>query len=478
MSTAEGKRAALPMTRTCYNEAVDNRLGSHKTMNERTEVVFVKRSFAILQVMIICLPLLMMGCTATNTTGPSTTSPTSNVIMLKAVDLMANMTSNAWAQTPVVPDSNIIKSINRFSAGLLQSSVKNAGNVMISPTSVFLALAMTMNGADGETRAAMLKTLADQGITADMINTASRNLMLLLAKSGSKTTLSIANSIWFDQSFNADKIFLQTNADFFKASASKLNFADPQAKDVINAWVKKETHDLIEKIVEKIDKGTVMFLINTVYFISDWKTQFEKKQTCKMTFNAPSGAIETDFMRRIEKMIYFTGNGASGIALPYDDPQFAYFALLPDNQASPRDWLARQDQATMIESILNQMRQKANTTVELFLPKYKASYEDSLVDDLTTLGMGITFAGSKADFSLLSQDREKGLYITDIKHKTFIRVDEKGTEAAAATSVVIGKSVILTADVTLTFDRPFIYGIMDMKTGTPLFIGIMEKPQP
>lgn len=438
--------------------------------------------------LMVSLALTFSGCSAVNTTsptgttkptGPATTatSPTSDGSSSLSVNLMNGITSTAWSKEPVVPESRVLAAINRFSAGLLQRSAVNAGNVLVSPVSVFLALAMTLNGADGETRAAMLRTLADQGITADQVNEVSRSLMSLLSRSGDKTTLSIANSIWFEQRFQADKQFLQTNADFYKAGAYKLNFRDPGAKDVINAWVKRETHDLIEQIVEKIDPGTVMFLINTVYFVSDWAKPFEKKQTRRMSFQGPSGAIETEFMHRIDKMGYFTGNGVTGVSLPYADSQFAYFALMPESGESPDQWLEQQDPATLFGNILSLTRQKANFTVELLLPKYKASYEDSLLDELKALGMGIAFNGATADFTLLSENREPGLFITEVKHKTFIRVDEKGTEAAAATSVEIGKSAVGPADIKLTFDKPFLYGILDLKTGLPIFVGILRNPE-
>ena len=449
----------------------------------------MKRIFTGVIALTIILALTLTGCGAVNTTSPSgtnkptgttpappATSPTSSGSSTLSVNLMNGVTSTAWSKEPGVPDSRILAAINRFSAGLLQRSAGNEGNVLISPLSVFLALAMTLNGANGETRAAMLRTLADQGITADQINEAGRSLMSLMSRNGEKTTLSIANSIWFEQRFQADKSFLQTNADFYKAGAYKLNFRDPAAKEVINGWVKKETHDLIEQIVEKIDPGTVMFLINTVYFVSDWAKPFEKNQTRKMSFQSPTGAVETDFMHRIDKMSYFTGDGVTGVALSYADAQFAYFALMPESGESTAKWLARQDQATLFGSILNLTRQKANFTVELLLPRYKASYEDSLLNELEALGMGIAFKGATADFTLLSENREPGLYITEVKHKTFIRVDEKGTEAAAATSVVIGKSAAGPADIRLTFDKPFLYGILELKTGVPVFVGILNNP--
>lgn len=164
---------------------------------------------------------------------------------------------------------------------------------MISPASVYLALAMTLNGADGETKTAMLDVLADPGLTVDLINNACRSWIDLLEKTDSKTKLEIANSIWFDQDFTPYKPFLQKNADYFAADIKKLNFNDRNTPKIINNWVKEATHNTIDKIVDSIDPDVVIYLINAVYFKSDWQTEFNKNNTRDRTFNTPDGTIET-----------------------------------------------------------------------------------------------------------------------------------------------------------------------------------------
>jgi serine protease inhibitor len=174
-------------------------------------------------------------------------------------------------------------------------------------------------------------------------------------------------------------------------------------------------------------------------------------------------------------MPYFSYNNATGIALPYADEKFAYFALLPDKQLAPREWLAEQDQS-LFADIAEMMAQKPEFTVQLAMPKFEAHYDDSLINELTDMGMGIAFDPYNADFSQMNEQHTKDLYISEVKHKTFIRVDEKGTEASAATSVEIRVTAMPLSDKQITFDRPFLYGIMDLQTGMPLFIGIMEDP--
>lgn len=423
----------------------------------------MKVRLSIALIALVCLSLVLSGCKSPEVTGMTG-------------DLMVGVQAAQRPSAPALPDPAIRQAINRFSAALFKASADNKGNVMISPASVYLTLAMTQNGADGETKAAMLKVLADQGLTADLINQASRDWMIRLNPTGSKTTLQIANSIWFDQNFTPYQPFLQSNADYFSANAYKLDFKDQGTPAVINAWVKQATNGTIDQIVESIDPAVVMYLINAINFKSDWQTPFAKNDTRNQTFNTPNGAIDTAFLHRTGPMGYFAGHDASGVALPYDDGQFAYFALLPDGQVTPREWLAQQDQATLFDNIAGMMAQKANISVELAMPKFESRYEDSMLNELTRLGMGIAFDPNQADFSQMNALHTKDLFISEVKHKTFVRVDEKGTEAAAVTSVEVSLTSMPMSDRQLTFDRPFLYGIMDVKTGLPIFVGIMEDP--
>ena len=411
-----------------------------------------------------------------STTKPSDSAPSSSEALKKAIDLMSAVKAADRPASPALPDEVYRQAINRFSASLLVASLSKQGNVMISPASVYLALAMTLNGADGETKTAMLSLLAEKGLTLDLINQASRDWMTLLNRTGAKTTLSVVNSIWFDQDFVPYKPFLQSNADFYAATARKLDFKDKVAAEAINAWVKDATKGTIDKIIDEIRPDAVMFLINAVYFKSDWKVPFDKSETRNQIFHAPGSDVDTAFMHRTGTMAYLSGKDATGVMLPYDDGQFGFFALLPDKSVKPRDWLAKQNPTTFFADIAVLISQKKDLAIELALPKFETRYEDSLLDELTALGMGIAFDPGKADFSRMNESHEKNLYIGDVKHKTFIRVDEKGTEAAAVTSVEIRMTAMPVSDKQLVFDQPFVYGILDLKTGLPLFVGILENP--
>lgn len=395
-----------------------------------------------------------------------------NRMDIKSADLMANI--NSRSGTPSDPDPQCLSGMARFSSDLLLSSLQNKGNTLVSPISVFLALAMTANGAEGQTKEDMLKVLAGQNISLQQINETAYDLMALINKTEPETKVTIANSIWFRADFEPSVSFLQCNADYFGAGAYRLDFSDPKALDVINGWVKESTHGLIDQIISQIKPTTVMYLINTLYFKADWMTPFEKPRTGQQAFRTPNGSVMVDMMHRTEPMKYFTAEKGRGIILPYINQQFAYFAMLPDEGIEPRAWLSSYLNVAFFDQI-GQAAQAPDQVVALSLPRYEASYEDTLNDELNIMGMGIAFDGGRADFSNLSASKTKGLYISEVRHKTKIRVDEKGTEAAAATSVAIDESAVQ-SDIDLVFDRPFIYGIMDLKTNLPLFIGLLEDP--
>ncbi len=423
----------------------------------------MKRKVGIFLVIITSLTLACFGCPSSGGKG-------------SGVDPMADI--GAAKQPAVSEQGNKIHTngINNFSLALFKESAKNEGNIMISPASVYLALAMTLNGADGETKDAMLKLLAEKGLTVEMLNRSCSSWLALLDETDNKTTLEIANSIWLDKEFVPDQQFLKENKKYYGSDIQKLDFKDPSAPDLINKWVKKATHNTIQEIVESIHPNVVMYLINAIYFHSDWQTPFENRDTYEREFHTPKKVVKTPFLHRTDKMIYISMDQAAGVALPYVDTNFAYFALLPDGELSPREWLSGQDQ-TFFEKLNESMSAKSKCSVQLCMPKFEAEYSDSLIDELTSLGMGIAFEPYKADFSLMNKSHQKNLFISEVKHKTFICVDEKGTEASGATSVEIREESAPLSDQQLTLDRPFLYGIMDIKSGLPLFVGIMENPE-
>ncbi|MDN5314793.1 MAG: hypothetical protein PWP10_3543 [Clostridiales bacterium] len=395
----------------------------------------------------------------------------------EAADLMADVEAQEWPEAAEAPNELAIAQLNRFSEQLLKQAMQNDGNVMISPASIYLALAMTLQGADGTTAEAMKEVLAGSDVTLDELNRTARSLMTYWSSDDDGAQLSLANSIWFDQAFVPEKSFLQTNADYYAAQARKLDFKDAETIEIINKWVSDATQEKITEIIDEIDPSVFMYLINAVYFKADWAQQFEKTDTYERVFNSPDGEKSVDFMHRLGSILDISADGASGVALPYVDSDYTFFALMPDDASNTAEnWLQSQPEGEAFAGIYERINSADELQINLALPRFEATYEDSLKDDLSLLGMDIAFAPGEADFSRMQEAGGKNIYIGDVKHKTFIRVDEKGTEAAAVTAVEMKLTSMPSYDKEIIFDRPFIYGIMHMPTGVPLFTGIMEDP--
>jgi serpin B len=386
-------------------------------------------------------------------------------------DLMAGIRAADWPNPPDDMDEALRSSVLNFSWTMLKASAANEGNVLISPASIYLALAMAMNGARADTLQAMRDTLAAEGMTEEEFDAACRDWISMLRVQSDKTELAVANSVWFRQGYDVAKGFLQTNADYFDAAARALDFDAPEAVDTINAWVEEQTRGVIDRIVEEISPNVMMYLINAVYFKSDWQTPFEAAHTFDGSFAAPGGEVTVPFMHSEREISYAELNGAQGVLLPYDDGRFSFFAVLPPQDTSVRDYISGMDGAG-IAALLAAM---GTGNVSLTLPKFETSYEDRLINELSAMGMGVAFS-QDADFSGMNSQGASDLYISDVVHKTYCRVDELGTEAAAVTSVEMEAKGMPIFDAEIRFDRPFVYGIVDTASGAPLFLGVMEDP--
>ena len=384
-------------------------------------------------------------------------------------DLMKGIISKNKDRVPESMDTELNQAILNFTWNLFKESSENQGNIMISAPSAYFALAMTLNGADNETKTEMLKALSADNITLEELNTGLNDWMTLMSKNRT-AKFSIMNSIWLREGFNVNKDFLQTNADFYSAYIKSLDFDDASAPDEINKWVKDATNDTIDKIVDEISDDLIMYLINAIYFKGDWKEQFSPNKTREMEFNTPTGKVKTDFMNRRGNIDVLKLNDITGAILPYEDEQFAFIGLLPAEGQTPKELI--NDLSAL--DLMMLLKNKEVRNIELSLPKFECSYEDSLKNELSNLGMEVAFKPYYADFSLMREEND--LYIGDVKQKTYIKVDEKGTEASAVTSVEMELTSMPVELPKVVFDRPFVYGIIDAETGIPLFIGIMENP--
>ncbi len=339
----------------------------------------------------------------------------------------------------------------------------------ISPFSILMAYGMTMNGAEGETYDQMQEVFGLSEMSRDEINEAAHSLIKLLTEfDEDHAQFNIANSIWYRDTFDFKSDFLETNQHYYEAAIEPADFADPETVDLINKWVDDNTEGLIDEIVEgPIDPLTIMYLINTIYFNGEWTLQFDENQTSPAPFHAADGEeIEVDMMgfEETQEIEHATGDGFQAVNLYYGDAGFAITLVLPDEDTSLDSWLKDTEWSDWVDLTENFSERE----IFVQLPRFKTEYEiDEFPDLLQELGMIDAFDPDISDFSRMSDARDD-LYISDTRHKTFIEVDEAGTEAAAATSVEIE---VTSAPPTVRLDRPFFYMIREVESNTPLFMG-------
>jgi len=373
-----------------------------------------------------------------------------------------------------VAEKQLTEADNHFGLKLFQKIVAESkdGNIFISPLSVSMALGMTWNGSAGTTREAITEVLEYGDLTADEINQSYKNLLDLLQQADDQVLFQIANSIWYREGFSVLNTFLSINQNYFDAVVRSLDFNRSDAADIINAWVSDKTNDKIKNIIKPpIDPMTIIFLINAIYFKGTWTYEFNTEDTHPETFYISEGnQFECQMMSHKCEHDYFAGDLFQAIDLPYGDGNFRMMVILPNYSVDIDSVIKSMDNATW-NSWLSQLEK---TEINLFLPKFKLEYETSLVKALSLLGMEIAFIPNLADFSNINPDTD--LYISKVKHKTFLKVNEEGTEAAAATVVEIALTSIGN-EIEMRVNRPFIVVLHEQQTGTILFIGKIFNPE-
>ncbi|WP_375509804.1 serpin family protein [uncultured Nostoc sp.] len=373
-------------------------------------------------------------------------------------------------------DTKIVESSNKFGFKLFSEVLKkdrDQKNVFISPSSVAIALAMTYNGASGTTQLAIAKTLELQGLNLSEINSSyAAALKQLLDNSDPKVQLKIANSLWAKQNFSFQPDFIQRIQYFYKAKVSNLNFQDSKAPSIINNWVKENTNGKIDQIIEKIEPSQVLFLINAIYFKGKWSKEFDKSQTAQYPFYTTSGKPKQHpMMSQSGDYRYYESKQFQAVSLPYGkDGKFSFYIFLPKQNSNLKAFY----QNLSVENWDKWITQFSKQKGFIRLPRFKSEYDVTLNDALKTLGMEEAFS-SKANFSGMG----KNLSISEVKHKTFVEVNEEGTEAAAATSVGIALTSLRQEPepFQMIVDRPFFCAIRDNQTGRVLFMGSIIDPQ-
>lgn len=382
--------------------------------------------------------------------------------------------SRATPASPTGPGT----AINDFGFRLLRTLASKSGeNVFISPLGVSLALAMAHNGAAGSTQVAIAKTLGLGSFTDDQLNHANYSLLETLKQADPAVRMEITNALWTQSGFPINPGFLKVNQSFYDAPAQSLDFAgNPEhAVDTINGWVNEKTHGKIPAIVQSVNPGTRLILTDAVYFKGLWKVPFDKHATAPRTFHLQAGgSVDTPMMVKTGRYPYFENENFQAIRLSYGNERFAMYVFLARKKAGLRGLISSLDEARWREWI----GKLADRPVKLVLPRLELKYGKKLNDPLKLMGMTPAFDSARADFSRIHIPPPP-LSIDDVEHKTYVKVDEEGTEAAAATSVGITATAIIGIPMQpfeMIVDHSFFCAIAEQQSGALLFAGIITDP--
>jgi len=350
-------------------------------------------------------------------------------------------------------------------------------NIFISPASVGFALAMTYNGSGGETRTAMAGTLGFPDDSFEAVNLTDSTLIRDMNDSIPGVKLSVANSLWAKQGLTFKKSFLERNTRYYGAEIETLDFSSPGAPATINQWVARKTNDKITKIVDKIREDDILYLINAIYFKGTWTREFDKNLTRDEPFHLLAGAASPrPMMRQSGKYDYLEEDGFQAVRLPYGDGRIGMYVFLPAGGSSLELFHEKLSSGSWDEW----MRSFASRKGSIVLPHFKLEYEASLKQSLAALGMAVAFDPERANFTGMYEAAGRNVYIGDVMHKTFVDVNEEGTEAAAVTSVEMRLTTTAMEPerpFEMIVDRPFFFAIRDEKTGLVLFMGSIVNPE-
>ncbi len=384
-------------------------------------------------------------------------------------------TSTGTADIP-----SLVKGNNAFALALFEVLRSEKGNLFFSPYSISAALAMTYAGARGETELQMAKAL-QFALPQAKLHPAFQALGAELAKrgEGAKASdgkgfrLNIVNALWGQEGYQFLQAYLDLLSAFYGAGMERVDYSQPdKARALINDWVSKQTEERIQDLIPEggVNELTRLVLTNAIYFNAAWATQFDEAYTTDLPFTRLDGSqISVPMMSLTESFNYATANGYLAVELPYDGREMSMVILLPEH--GQLDVYERPLSAETLDKIVAGL---APQQVKLTMPKFEFDAAFSLRDALSEMGMPAAFT---ADADLTGMTAERELFISDVFHKAFVKVDENGTEAAAATAVVVGLTSFNPVEpIEVKVDRPFLFLIRDVKTGTILFVGRVVDP--
>jgi serpin B len=392
--------------------------------------------------------------------------------------------SDKQRETPGISQSDLAKLVEgngAFALNLYQILKGEEGNFLYSPYSISEALAMTFGGARGTTEQQMAETLKFL-LAQNQLHAAFNGLDQELAKRGQGAKgkdekgfrLNVINAIWGQKDFPFSSKYLDLLAQNYGAGLRVLDFmkSPEPSRDTINKWVSEQTEEKIKDLLPQgsITELTRLVLTNAIYFNAAWQNPFYESGTSSGSFNLLTGGnVSVPMMKQQASFGYTEGDGYQAVEMFYDGHELSMVVLLPEIKKFNNFESSLNSQK--LAEIINNLN---SASVRLTMPKFKFDSEFGLKDALTSLGMTAAFDPGSADFS--GMDGKKDLYISDVVHKAYISVDEKGTEAAAATGVVVGTTSMPVEVKDVTLDHPFIFLIRDIETGAILFAGRVMNP--
>lgn len=373
--------------------------------------------------------------------------------------------------------ASIVSADNQFGFELfkqINASLDEPKNTMISPISISLALAMLYNGADGNTKVQMEKVLHKKGFTYEDLNQSYKNLMDELVNHDSKVELSIANAIYYHNTFDIKKSFIATNRNYYQAEVDGLDFSNEEKTlKTVNGWVNNHTKGKIDKIIEVISPETVICLLNAIYFNGEWKNSFNPDNTVDMPFNKEDNlVINVPTMKIWESFNYFSNDDFEMLEMPYGGGKYSMIIFLPQAGKTTNDMIS----LFSSNSVKSWLGSRIQLNKEVWLPKFEFKSDNSLVDDLNALGMTDAFINTLANLKGISEKAR--LKVSEIKHKAYIQLNEKGTKAAAVTGIEVTtlSAVSIEPDKPFKVDHPFVFVIREEDTQAILFIGKVMNP--
>src|SRR5699024_27388 len=404
------------------------------------------------------MAFLLVGCASGNNANQASNDEPNN-----------NQHTNDDASDVEVAEE-IVEANNTFAFRFLKETMKQQEEpLFLSPYSVFMALAMTLNGADAETREEMQELLAVEDFSIEEMNEWNEEFRKVLEKAD-KMEFATANALWLNKDYQFNQKFEQDVTNFYDAEVKELDFRDDKSAKVVNDWVKEQTNDKITEMVEPpLDPSLVTMLMNAVYFKADWENAFSEELTENADFTGVNKTTEVDLMSEEREWTYAEKDGAQLVQLPYTDGMMSMYAILPAEDTdlmtlaetlTADRWQEWKQELTEMEGIVK-------------LPKFEMDYDIELTDVLESLGMKSAFDPEIAQFPSMIKDSET-LWIDFVRHKTYIDVNEEGTEAAAVTNVGVKEmSAVETETFYFEATRPFLFLIVDEETDAIIFTGAM-----